>query len=101
MEPIGTVVQTGPRSQLGFRLSKPTVGGSLLGDCRSAWQGEARCNHWKKRGAKLVCLTCVVAKWTSCSGSTCKVKKLCYVDGLETKSSLTKQLATSRHQDQV
>ena len=76
-----TAINTNQKSIMAFKLSRPTVGGTKFGDCRSFVQGP----NCKRRGHDtwVTCRTCVVAKWTSCSGNKCKVKKNCFVVGLD------------------
>ena len=85
-------VQFGPRSTLGFRLSHPTVGGTVYGDCRASEQGCVKLGD--------LCKQCVVAKWTSCAGSNCKVKKVCFVKDLDKAQANVKACMQARCNDQ-
>lgn len=76
-----TAIHTNEKCIMAFKLRRPTVGGSYYGDCRSDVQGTRCENNGFKH--KPECRTCVVAKWTSCCGKKCKVKKKCFLVGLD------------------
>merc|ERR1712070_126463 len=79
---ITVMARTGPSSQIGFKLTKATVGGQTTGFCPAHLQGS---NCYRQSWASYnKCRKCIMGKWTTCAGSTCHVKKLCFVQGIAT-----------------